>query len=124
MISAMISILLGDFGATTNEERLDGQTGIYSPYYADIDARLSKFSPKSDIYALGLCIYYIMHGKHLYSKETKQKWLDNGLRDTEGLEYMLLRPVINECLTDETNNRPNFKLLSNEIIMARFQEYA
>jgi len=41
MLSAALSILLGDFGATTNQERLDSQTGIFSPYYSDSFARAS-----------------------------------------------------------------------------------
>jgi len=77
MVSGKETILLGDFGATTDEERLDNQTGIFSPYYTDINARSKKFTPECDIYSFGLCAFFLIHGKHMYHKGNKQQWLDN-----------------------------------------------
>jgi len=77
MVSEQVTILLGDFGATTNQERLDGQTGIFTEHYADLDARFKRFSWASDIYSFGLCAYFILWGRHLYTRDNHKQWLDN-----------------------------------------------
>ena len=77
MVSEQVTILLGDFGATTNQERLDNQTGTHSVHYADRDSRFKNFSWASDIYSFGLCVHFILWGKHLYTKKNHQAWLNN-----------------------------------------------
>jgi NIMA (never in mitosis gene a)-related kinase 1/4/5 len=69
-VSKSIRLLVGDFGATKDEESLKGnagQTGIYTDFFADSEARTGKFAPPSDVYAFALCAYFILHGEQLYS---------------------------------------------------------
>jgi len=123
MISAEGTVMLGDFGATTDEERLDNQTGLFSPYYTDKNARYNKFSAACDIYSFGLCAYFIIHAKHLYHKGNKQAWLDNTEKNEEGESYEYMQCAINQCILDDTEQRPSFSVLQGEIEYALILEY-
>lgn len=115
MVTAQMTLKLGDFGATTTEERLDSQTGTHSAYYADLNARNSKFNAKSDIYAFGLCAYFLIFGVHMYSKENAQAWRNNTETAKKSEDLFILQAMINRCLLDKPEDRPDFKLLAGEI---------
>jgi eukaryotic-like serine/threonine-protein kinase len=72
MLTVNLDVLLGDFGGTKDEQSIaEGteQTGIYTWGWADSDARAKKFNYKSEVYSFGLCIYYIIHGEPLFSRD-------------------------------------------------------
>jgi hypothetical protein len=77
MVSHSINLLLGDFGATKDEASLQGnseQTGLYSKFFADADARAGNFGPKSDVYAFALCAYFILHGEPLFNEQNENAY--------------------------------------------------
>jgi serine/threonine protein kinase len=73
MLSSDIKVLLGDFGASA-ENNNKAVTRMYSDYYCDVDARKQKaiYKASSDIYAFALCIYYITYRHHFYNKANKK----------------------------------------------------
>ena len=77
LVSGQQTILLGDFGATIDEEREGAQTGLFSKYYADSNARNKNCTKETDIYAFGLCLFFIIHGRPMYTRDNAQAWLDN-----------------------------------------------
>jgi hypothetical protein len=70
MLGSDIKVLLGDFGATA-ENNNEAVTGMWSNFYCDEAARKigrEVYKASSDIYAFALCIYYIIYRVHLYDK--------------------------------------------------------
>jgi len=105
---------LADFGATKDEETIQTnkmQTGTFSFYYADSEARNKKYSKKSEVYAFGLLAYFFTFGVPLYSDKNKQQYLANTARIEEKdcpLE-LLLAGTINQCFDDDLSLRPSFE---------------
>jgi serine/threonine protein kinase len=99
-------LLLADFGGTKDEDTIvDGekQTGLFSMYYADANARAGKYSKECEVYAFGVCAHYLIWGQPLFSKHNVQDYLNNKTKskncgDADGL---LLQGIINWCLDDE-----------------------
>jgi serine/threonine protein kinase len=111
MLSAELNILLGDFGGTLDVESVedkDDQTGIYTWGWADSNARNSQFDLKSEIYAFALNCFYIIHGKTLFNRKEVSAYLNNTKKNTEGDDEDLLQFIINRCLEDDPNKRPDF----------------
>jgi len=124
MVSGRVTILLGDFGATTNQERLDGQTGIFTEHYADRDARFKNFSWASDIYSFGLSAYFILWGRHLYTRDNHQQWLDNSEKGKNaGSDAWFLQAMTNLCIDDDVSKRPRFDTLAGEISVELIEQY-
>ena len=64
--------------------RATQKKGLFSNYFTDQNARKNEFKPTSDIYSLGLCLYYIKYGKCLYDEKDNKsydQWLKNEKRD-------------------------------------------
>ena len=65
MVSEKVTVLLGDFAATLNQERFDSQ---YSEHFADRESGLKNFTWANDIYSFGLSMHFILTGRHLSAK--------------------------------------------------------
>jgi serine/threonine protein kinase len=113
-------LLLGDFGATKDEASLQGnseQTGLYSKFFADADARAGNFGPKSDVYAFALCAYFILHGEPLFNEQNENAYDNNSAKNEKGrLTWNMLKTTINNCLKDDPNERPDFKEIEGEVL--------
>jgi serine/threonine protein kinase len=99
MLSSDIKVLLGDFGATA-ENNKKAVTGMFSKFYCDSDARIvgrTVYKATSDIYSFALCIYYIIHRGHMYNKDNSREWENNTVRVND---YTALSMLINRCLRD------------------------
>ena len=78
MIDGNGNLKVGDFGATVEDLKAMGtQTGHYSDYFADADARTNNFKPPSDVYAFGLCMHTIMYGNDLYHEGNRLAYEQN-----------------------------------------------
>jgi serine/threonine protein kinase len=98
LINAEGNLLIGDFGATLEEIKAIGlQTGHFSEYFADVDARNKNFKPSSDIYSLGLCIYYIINGDYFFHEDNDEDYYKN---NTDSLETRMASLIYN-CLLDD-----------------------
>ena len=87
-------MLLEDFGATKDEQSLHNnskQTGLFSKYFADSEARSGRFGPASVVYAFALCAYYILHGEPLFSEKNENAYTHNTGRNEKGEIYELLK---------------------------------
>jgi len=98
-------LLLADFGGTKDEETIvDGekQTGLFSMYYADANARAGKYSKECEVYAFGVCAHYLIWGQPLFSKHNVQDYLNNKTKSKNTTrDGNLLQGIINWCLHDE-----------------------
>jgi len=98
-------LLLADFGGTKDEDTIvDGekQTGLFSMYYADANARAGKYSKECEVYAFGVCAHYLIWGQPLFSKHNVQDYLNNKTKSKNvGYDGHLLQGIINWCLHDE-----------------------
>jgi serine/threonine protein kinase len=105
MLGSDFKVLLGDFGATA-ENNNEAVTGIFTKFYCDSDARRgcrAIYKVSSDIYAFALCIYYIIYRVHLYDKSKLQQWENNTMRVDD---YSALSTLINFCLHEDPTQRP------------------
>jgi serine/threonine protein kinase len=56
MIDGRGRLKIGDFGATCELKKLNvHKTGLYSPFFADLQARNKNFTPPSDVSSFGCC---------------------------------------------------------------------
>jgi len=98
-------LLLADFGGTKDEDTIvDGekQTGLFSMYYADANARAGKYSKECEVYAFGVCAHYLIWGQPLFSKHNVQDYLNNKTKSKNAYDDgSLLQGIINWCLHDE-----------------------
>jgi len=98
-------LLLADFGGTKDEDTIvDGekQTGLFSMYYADANARAGKYSKECEVYAFGVCAHYLIWGQPLFSKHNVQDYLNNKTKSKNApYDSYLLQGIINWCLHDE-----------------------
>jgi len=98
-------LLLADFGGTKDEETIvDGekQTGLFSMYYADANARAGKYSKECEVYAFGVCAHYLIWGQPLFSKHNEKDYLNNKTKSKNvSDDGVLLQGIINWCLDDE-----------------------
>jgi len=98
-------LLLADFGGTKDEDTIvDGekQTGLFSMYYADANARAGKYSKECEVYAFGVCAHYLIWGQPLFSKHNEKDYLNNKTKSRNTLsDGWLLQGIINWCLDDE-----------------------
>jgi len=98
-------LLLADFGGTKDEDTIvDGekQTGLFSMYYADANARAGKYSKECEVYAFGVCAHYLIWGQPLFSKHNVQDYLNNKTKCKNAThDSYLLQGIINWCLDDE-----------------------
>jgi len=111
---------LADFGGTKDEASITAdakQTGTFSRYWADMAARVGKYSKKSEVYAFGLLAYYFIFGVPLYSEENEQQYLENELRieRKDCPPAFLLAGIINMCLDCDPSKRPSFEDLEKSI---------
>ena len=54
-----------------NEVKLEARTKQDSYYRPAVKVNTEK----DNIYSVGLCIFYILYGKHLYSEVNRESWL-------------------------------------------------
>jgi len=98
-------LLLADFGGTKDEDTIvDGekQTGLFSMYYADANARAGKYSKECEVYAFGVCAHYLIWGQPLFSKHNEKDYLNNKTKSRNAWnDNCLLQGIINWCLHDE-----------------------
>jgi len=72
MLDVNYNIKLADFGGTKDASTIIvnvEQTGLYSHFWADANARAGKYDMKSEVYAFGLNAYYFIHGESLFDKK-------------------------------------------------------
>jgi len=105
---------LADFGATKDEESIQNnckQTGTFSYYWSDSEARTKRYSKKSEVYAFGLLAYFFIFGVPLYSDKNKKDYLANSTRiEEEDCDpSFLLAGTINQCFDDDLSKRPEFE---------------
>jgi serine/threonine protein kinase len=85
LISEEGTLLLADFGSTTNKTSMN-RTGFNTKGYADSDARCFNFTPLSDIYAFGCCCFYILYARHLFDSSNEEEYKNDTGRNKEGSE--------------------------------------
>lgn len=93
MLDAGVNVLLGDFGGTKDEASVvnnSEQTGTHTKFWADSNARASKFDYKSEVYAFGLTCYYILQAEPLYGRFNEKTYYNNEARNQKllGMNYM------------------------------------
>jgi hypothetical protein len=67
-----------------------------------------------------------MWGRHMYSKENANDWLNNKETNKKAKFYydgMLLRGLINSCLVEDPQERPEFGLIAGEVAVELIKQY-
>jgi serine/threonine protein kinase len=67
-------LLLADFSGTKDEQSIHAggkQTGVFSKFWADSNARAGKYSKESEVYAFGLCAHYLIWGQPLFDEDNE-----------------------------------------------------
>lgn len=98
-----------DFGSVTEERQYDSRAGILGTKGFCAPELLKGGSPgvRTDIYAVGAVLYYLMYGQ-VYSGKENKSFLGKGKNSRLG-------KVIEKCLKPETERYSNICLLRREL---------
>jgi len=98
-------LLLADLSRAKKEQKIVARkdnTGNFTMFWADADARNGKYCMTSEVYAFGLCAHYLIWGQPLFDKGDKRAYENNTTKSNNvSDDSFLLQGIISWCLHDD-----------------------